>query len=115
MKKLLIIIAAIVVIVVTLSLCDGYRHDYKKDIGNSRVDTGRIATIKLKTGHIIMFYNNGDSGYFTDAPESPMCFQNELQKKREDSLKNVFKEIQKLVQDTVVVAEEKEETTDSVA
>lgn len=114
MKKLLIIIAAIVVIVVTLSLCDGYRHDYKKDIGNSRVDTGRIATIKLKTGHIIMFYNNGDSGYFTDAPECPMCFQNELQKKREDSLKNVFNEIRKPIPDTVVV-EEKEETTDSVA
>ena len=35
MKKLLIIIAAIVVIVVTLSLCDGYRHDYKKDIGKT--------------------------------------------------------------------------------
>lgn len=114
MKKLLIIIVAIVVIVVTLRICDGYRYDYKKDIGNSRVDTGRIATIKLKTGHIIMFYNNGDSGYFTDAPECSMCFQNELQKKREDSLKNVFKEIRKPIQDTVVV-EEKEEMTDSVS
>lgn len=114
MKKLLIIIAAILVIVVILRICDGYRHDYKKDIGNSRVDSGRIATIKLRTGHIIMFYNNGDSGYFADAPECPMCFQNELQKKREDSLKNVFKEIRKPVQDTVVL-EEKEETRDSVS
>ena len=49
------------------------RHDYKRDAGSAKLDTGRIATIKLKSGHIRMYYNDEDTGYFAEAPECPLC------------------------------------------
>ena len=49
------------------------RHDYKRYAGSAKLDTGRIATIKLKSGHIRMYYNDVDSGYFAEAPECPLC------------------------------------------
>ena len=55
-----------------------YRHDYRKDINQEERDTGRIATIKLRSGHIIMYYNEIDTGYYTDAPECPLCIEKRL-------------------------------------
>lgn len=59
-----------------------YHHDYRKDINQAERDTGRIATVKLRSGHIIMYYNEVDTGYFTDAPECQLC----IEKKVRDSI-----------------------------
>ena len=66
------VIAIIIALAFIVVLPDG-RHDYKRDAGSMKIDTGRIATIKLKSGHIRMYYNDVDTGYFAEAPECPLC------------------------------------------
>jgi len=68
-KWIITIIIALAFIVVLPDV----RHDYKRDAGSEKLDTGRIATIKLKSGHIRMYYNDVDTGYFAEAPECPLC------------------------------------------
>jgi hypothetical protein len=68
-KWVITIIIALAFIVVLPDV----RHDYKRDAGSVKLDTGRIATIKLKSGHIRMYYNDVDTGYFAEAPECPLC------------------------------------------
>lgn len=68
-KWLITIIIALAFIVVLPDV----RHDYKRDAASVTLDTGRIATIKLKSRHIRMYYNDVDTGYFAEAPECPLC------------------------------------------
>lgn len=70
MKKWVI---AIIIALAFIVVLPDVRHDYKRDAGSVKLDTGRIATIKLKSGHIRMYYNDVDSGYFAEAPECPLC------------------------------------------
>jgi hypothetical protein len=72
MKKKWIIIYILTAVLFVTFLSD-VRHDYKKDAGSAMLDTGRIATIKLRSGHIRMYYNDVDTGYFAEAPECPLC------------------------------------------
>ena len=72
MKKKWIIICILTTVLFVTFLPD-VRHDYKRDAGSAKLDTGRIATIKLKSGHIRMYYNDADTGYFAEAPECPLC------------------------------------------
>ena len=72
MKKRWIIICILTAVLFVAFLPD-VRHDYKIDAGSAKLDTGRIATIKLKSGHIRMYYNDVDTGYFAEAPECPLC------------------------------------------
>lgn len=64
---------AILIALAFIVVLPDVRHDYKRDAGSVKIDTGRIATIKLKSGHIRMYYNDVDSGYFAEAPECPLC------------------------------------------
>ena len=72
MKKKYFICICILAILYAVFAPD-VRHDYKLDAGDCKRDTGRIATIKLRSGHIIMYYNEVDTGYFVDVPECPLC------------------------------------------
>ena len=119
MKKIIIAIIIIICAVILLQLSADFRHDYKKDAGMSSIDTGRIATIKLRNGHIRMYYQDVDSGYFTEAPECPICNEQRWRQKIEDSLKAIVK-IRKEVMDTLVSSEQleeiqKEELVDSIS
>ena len=71
MKKKWII--SIIIALAFIVVLPDVRHDYKRDAGSATLDTGRIATIKLKSGHIWMYYNDVDTGYFAEAPECPLC------------------------------------------
>lgn len=64
---------AILIALAFIVVLPDVRHDYKRDAGSVKLDTGRIATIKLKSGHIRMYYNDVDTGYFAEAPECPLC------------------------------------------
>ena len=64
---------AILIALAFIVVLPDVRHDYKSDAGSATLDTGRIATIKLKSGHIRMYYNDVDTGYFAEAPECPLC------------------------------------------
>jgi len=72
MKKKCFIAICILAILYAVFAPD-VRHDYRLDAGECKRDTGRIATIKLRSGHIIMYYNEVDTGYFVKAPECPLC------------------------------------------
>ena len=67
------IIAILIMVLFSVAFLPDVRHDYKRDAGSMKIDTGRIATIKLKSGHIRMYYNDADTGYFAEAPECPLC------------------------------------------
>ena len=119
MKKIIIAIFVIICVAVIISLSADYRHDYRKDAGTSSIDTGRVATIKLKSGHIRMYYQDVDSGYFTEAPECPICNEQRRRQQTDDSLKVIVKN-RKEVRYTLVSSEQleelqKEEHTDSVS
>jgi hypothetical protein len=119
MKKIIIIIIIIICAVILLQLSANFRHDYRKDAGTSSIDTGRVATIKLKSGHIRMYYQDVDSGYFTEAPECPICNEQRRNQQIEDSLKAIIK-IRKEIMDTLVYSEQieelqKEEPADSIS
>ena len=64
---------AILIALAFIVVLPDVQHDYKRDAGSAKLDTGRIATIKLKSGHIRMYYNDVDTGYFAEAPECPLC------------------------------------------
>lgn len=66
-------VIAIIIALAFIVVLPDVRHDYKIDAGSAKLDTGRIATIKLKSGHIRMYYNDVDTGYFAEAPECPLC------------------------------------------
>ena len=87
MKKLYFLLAVLFIGMIISTF--EYRHDYTKDINQSERDTGRIATVKLRSGHIIMFYNDVDTGYYTDAPECPLCIEKKLRDsiEREERIK----------------------------
>ena len=70
-KKCFIAICILAILYATFA--PDVQHDYKLDAGECKRDTGRIATIKLKSGHIRMYYNDVDTGYFAEAPECPLC------------------------------------------
>ena len=72
MKKKWIIICILTAVLFVTFLPDVH-PDYKRDAGSATLDTGRIATIKLRSGHIRMYYNDVDTGYFDEAPECPLC------------------------------------------
>ena len=71
---------AILIALVFIVVLPDVRHDYKRDAGSAQLDTGRIATIKLKSGHIRMYYNDVDTGYFAEAPECPLCNKNQFRR-----------------------------------
>ena len=119
MKKIIIAISVIICVAVIISLTADYRHDYRKDAGTSSIDTGRVATIKLRSGHIRMYYHGVDSGYFTEAPECPICNEQSRRQQIEDSLKAIIK-LRKEVMDTSASSEQldepqKEEYADSIS
>lgn len=66
-------VIAIIITLAFIVVLPDVRHDYKRDAGSVKIDTGRIVTIKLKSGHIRMYYNDVDTGYFAEAPECPLC------------------------------------------
>ena len=102
MKKLVLFAIAFVVLVCVF--VSNYHHDYKKDIGYEQRDIGRCATIKLKTGHVIMYYVDVDTGYFADAPECPVCSIERRNQFIADSLKKA-KKMKPRLQDTLIKKE----------
>lgn len=119
MKKIIIALIIIICAVILLQLTADFKHDYRKDAGTSSIDTGRVATIKLRNGHIRMYYQGVDSGYFTEAPECPVCNEQRRRQQTEDSLKEIVKIIKEIM-DTLVLSEQieepqKEELVDSIS
>jgi hypothetical protein len=102
MKKLVLL--AIVFVILVCVFVSNYHHDYKKDIGYEQRDTGRCATIKLKSGHVIMYYVDVDTGYFADAPECSVCSIERRNQFIADSLKKAKKMQQKRL-DTIIKKE----------
>lgn len=75
-----------VLITLLLSGCD-YRNNYRKGLESIQARQGKIATIKQRSGHVKEYIVVGDSGYFQEAEDCPMCAQELRNKKRQDSIR----------------------------